>query len=382
MDMGSAANAGDAVAAADAAARARMRGLGNKAIALKLCRRVALRDFSLLMGGHFAMLATGTDDLTIENVTVDTNRDGFDIDACRNVRIANCVVNAPNDDAIVLKSSHALGVARPVENVTVTNCRVSGYDAGTLLAGTRKRTQERAPDRDGVTGRIKLGTESNGGYRNIAISDCTFDRSRGLALETVDGGVLEDVTVSNLALRDITTAPIFLRIGNRARGPEGTGVGAIRRVKISDIVAEDCESRFASSIAGLPGHAIEDVELRNIRIVHRGGGTSEDARREPPENETGYPEPSMFGTLPASALFVRHGKNIRVRDLHVSFLAPDARPPFVLHDVSGARFESVHVPRARDAAGFVLRDVKDFEARNVDGVADARLATAKNEELR
>jgi polygalacturonase len=39
---------------------------------------------------------------------LDTNRDGFDIDACRNVRISNCSVNTPNDDAIVLKSSYAL----------------------------------------------------------------------------------------------------------------------------------------------------------------------------------------------------------------------------------------------------------------------------------
>ncbi|HTX65036.1 MAG TPA: glycosyl hydrolase family 28-related protein, partial [Opitutaceae bacterium] len=149
-----------------------MDGWGNKAIALKSCRNVLLRDFSLLRGGHFALLATGVDNLNIDNVRIDTVRDGLDIDCCRNVRIANCAVNSPNDDAIVLKSSFALGAVRPTENVTITGCRVTGYDLGTMLDGTCRRAQEFAPDRDRVTGRIKCGTESNGGFRRITISDC------------------------------------------------------------------------------------------------------------------------------------------------------------------------------------------------------------------
>ena len=131
-----------------------MNGLGNKAIGLKLCRNVVLRDFSILNGGHFAILATGVDNLTIDNLKVDTNRDGFDIDSCRNVRISNCSVNSPNDDAIVLKSSFALGFARATENVTITNCLVSGYDIGSLLDATYKKTVKEAPDHDGPTGRL------------------------------------------------------------------------------------------------------------------------------------------------------------------------------------------------------------------------------------
>ncbi len=168
-----------------------MNGLGNKAISLKLCRNVVLRDFSILNGGHFALLATGVDNLTIDNLKVDTNRDGFDIDSCKNVRISNCSVNSPNDDAIVLKSSFGLGYARATENVTITNCQVSGYDIGSLLDGTFKRNVKEAPDHDGPTGRVKLGTESNGGFKNITVSNIVFDHCRGLALETVDGGLLE-----------------------------------------------------------------------------------------------------------------------------------------------------------------------------------------------
>ena len=142
-----------------------MNGLGTKAIALKLSRNVTLRDFTIFQGGHFALLATGVDNLTIDNVRVDTNRDGFDIDSCRNVRISNSFVNSPNDDAIVLKSSYALGFNRATENVTITNSQVSGFDLGSFLDGTFKTTQEFAPDRDRPTGRLKFGTESNGGFK-------------------------------------------------------------------------------------------------------------------------------------------------------------------------------------------------------------------------
>lgn len=92
-------------------------GWGNKAISLKLSRNVLIRDISILHGGHFAILATGVDNLTIDNVKIDTNRDGIDIDACRNVRISNCSINSPFDDAICPKGSFALGFARATENV-------------------------------------------------------------------------------------------------------------------------------------------------------------------------------------------------------------------------------------------------------------------------
>src|SRR5436190_4265458 len=118
-------------------------GVGNKAISLKNCRNMTLRDFSILHGGHFAILATGVDNMTIDNLTIDTNRDGIDIDCCRNVRVSNCSVNSPWDDGICLKSSFGLGFARPTENVTITNCFVSGYLEGSLLDGTYKRVRAR-----------------------------------------------------------------------------------------------------------------------------------------------------------------------------------------------------------------------------------------------
>lgn len=116
---------------------------------------------------------------------------------------------------------------------------------------TYQRTQKLAPDRDGVTGRIKFGTESNGGFKNITISNVVFDRCRGLALETVDGGLLEDVTITNITMRDIVNAPIFLRLGARMRGPEGTPVGKLRRINISDVLSSLFRRKAAERLVGL-----------------------------------------------------------------------------------------------------------------------------------
>lgn len=361
-EAGRSARAGDEFAAMD--------GLGNKAIALKDCRRVTIRDLTIFRAGHFAILPTGVDDFTIDNVRIDTQRDGINLDACRNVRVSNVAINTPNDDALVLKSSYALGAARPTENVTVTNSVFSGFDLGTMLDGTYGTTMTEAPDKDGPNGRLKLGTESNGGFRNVTISNVTFVRSRGIALETVDGGPLEDVTITNVVMRDVTTAPLFIRLGRRSRGPGPPPVATVRRVRVSNLTATGVDPRFPILIAGIPGHPVEDVELADIRVVYRGGGNAADAAREPQEMETAYPEPSMFGTLPAYGLFARHVRGLRVRDVSLSFDAPEARPAVALWDVDDASFERVRWEEAAGAPPLSLRDVTRFDSSRSAGAPD------------
>jgi polygalacturonase len=371
-------------------------GVGDKAIALKQCRNVTLRDFSILNGGHFGILATAVDNLTIDNVTIDTNRDGMDIDSCRNVRISNTSVNSPNDDAIVFKGTHALGVARSSENVTVTNCLVSGYDIGSLLDATYKRTVTKAPDRDGPTGRIKIGTESEGDFRNFTISNVVFDRSRGLAFESVDGAIIEDIAVSNITMRDVSNAPFFFRIGSRMRAPEGVAIGAIRRVNIDNVVVYGADPRYASIISGIPGHEVEDVKLTNIRLLAKGGLTLDQVAKQPPdlvntfffrasggvppreafatpEREKEYPEPSMFGILPAWGFFIRHAKGIELNGIDMSTMQEDHRPAFVLEDVTDSDFQNIKAEKTAGVSSFVLMNVKDFNAHNNKGIPDTKV---------
>jgi len=337
-------------------------GVANKAIALKNCHNVNLRDFTILHGGHFGILATGVDNLVIDNLVIDTNRDGIDIDCCRNVRVSNCSVNSPYDDGICPKSSFALGYARATEFVTISDCFVSGMVEGSLADGTYKPF--------GGTGRIKFGTESNGGFRNITVSNCVFYNCNGLALETVDGALLEDVTITNISMRDIVNAPIFLRLGSRMRGPAGVPVGTLKRVTISNIVASGSSAKVSSLISGIPGHPIEDLKLSNIHIHHQGGGTAEQAALLLPEKENGYPEPSMFGDTPSQGFYFRHVKGLEANDIKITSEKEDARPAFVLQDVENAEFFHINAAGAPTGETFALNNVTNFSLAGSRPLAD------------
>lgn len=357
-------------------------GMANKAIALKLCRNVVLKDFSILMGGHFALLATGVDNMTIDNLKVDTNRDAFDVDCCRHVRISNCSVNSPYDDAICLKSSYALGFARATENVTITNCSVSGFDRKTFLDGTYKKNEANTvPDRGVVTGRIKFGTESNGGFKNITITNCTFEFCRGLALETVDGGILEDVTVDNIVMKDIQGAPFFLRIGARMRGPAGVPVGVLRRINISNVLIYSENQNYCSMIVGIPGHPVEDVRLSNIQIRIKGGAPKEQALNQVEEHEKSYPDPQEFGAMPAYGFFIRHAKNIELNHVTMKLENDDFRPAILLDDVSGVSLTNVKVTKVGNVPSLILKNVEDVRIKDCRPVDDVQLAKEVEKKL-
>ena len=331
--------------------QAEQAGVGNKAIGLKNCHNVVLRDFSILKGGHFAILVTGVDNLTIDNLKIDTDRDGMDIDCCKNVRVSNCTVNSPWDDAIVPKSSFALGYNRSCENIAITNCYVAGcWELGSVLDGTWKRRS------NGGTGRIKLGTESNGGFVNLSVSNCVFEGCQGLALETVDGGHLEDVVISNITMRDIISCPIFLRLGARLRGPKGavgtdqsTVTGTLKRVLISNIACHNTASRFGSNITGIPGFPVEDLKISDVYVECVGGGTPDQAKIEVGEHENSYPEPSMLGSLPAYGFYFRHVNRLEMSHVEVAPIAPDARPAIYLDEVHRADFFAITAPSSPPA---------------------------------
>jgi polygalacturonase len=330
-------------------------GVGNKAIALKHCSDVILRDFSILQGGWFGILATGVDNLTIDNLKIDTNRDGMDIDCCRNVRVTNCTVNSPWDDAICPKSSFALGYARPTESVTISNCYVTGaYELGSVLDGSWKLNFKQYR-----TGRIKCGTESNGGFKGITITNCVFDRCNGFALETVDGAICEDITFSNIAMRGLNGAPLFLRLGTRMRGPKDAQPGALRRILISNVTSSGA-GQLPSILAGVPGHPVEDIKISDLYLEQTGGASAEMASINPPEKENAYPEPNMFGELPATGFFMRHVRNIEMSNVEIATQTADVRSAFYLEDVDGADFFRTRIPQG--STGFDLRSVKNFRS--------------------
>jgi len=350
----------------------------NKSIALYKCRNIIIRDISILHGGWFGILATAADNMTIDNVKMDTNRDGMDIDCCQNVRISNCSVNSPYDDGICLKSSYGLNTGRACENITITNCEVSGFDEGSFLDGTYKRTVEY---NGGPTGRIKFGTESNGGYKNVTISNCVFSYCRGLALESVDGALMEDVSINNITMRDIVNAPIFVRLGARMRGPEGTPIGTATRISISNVTAYNVDAMQGAIIAGLPGNEINDLTLDNIHIYFKGGGTKEQASTVVPDQTKLYPEPKTFGITPSYGFYISHVKDLKMRNVETSFIAEDMRPPYFLEFVDRADFQHIRAQKATGVPTFNLNQVKNFNIFNTTQVPDTKLASADKKAL-
>jgi polygalacturonase len=310
----------------------RVHHYGNRPYLIRLvnCRHVQVADLTLLDSPMWVQHYLACEDVSIQGLAVhsrcNANNDGIDIDACEKVRISGCEIFS-GDDAIVLKST----LNRPCRDVVVTNCVLSS-----------------------LCNALKLGTESVGGFQNIAITNLA-----GIALESVDGGVLENVTVSNILMRNVN-GPLFLRLGNRARpiyeGAPTPGLGSFRNVMIRDVQAMG-GGMFACTIAGLPERAIENVTLANLRIQLQGRGTQADASREIPELPAGYPEYKMFGVLPASGFYCRHVKNLRLLDVQVSFEHEDLRPALVCEDVAGLRIADFAAPNSNPV--MVLRDARD-----------------------
>jgi hypothetical protein len=260
-----------------------------------------------------------------------------------------------------------------------------------------------------------------------------FEGCQGLALETVDGALLEDITVTNISMRDIISAPIFLRLGRRMRAPDGRPIGTLKRVIISNIVCSGCSPSLGSVISGIPGHYVEDVKISNIQVLHQGGGTKEDAAFLPLENEDVYPEPGMFLTegrhgngrgpngqfvaegqgrgaagaaggrgpapgqqpgsrgpggpppvvhrMPSHGFYVRHVKGIQFDNIEIKAEKEDQRPLFVLDDVQGADFFRIKGSRTAGVPVFAVNNVSDFDVHMCAGVPDTQLAKVDKKTL-
>jgi hypothetical protein len=325
----------------------RTRRGGPKPIALKRCRTVVIRDVTIVSAPNYNISLLGCDAVDIRGVTILKGySDGIDPDCCQNVRITSCRIESA-DDAIVLKSSFALGVRRATLNVTVTNCHLTTVHNG-----------------------LKLGTESTGDFKNIVFRNCTVvgrthplegDLSCGVAIETVDGGTIDRVSVSDIRMTNVR-APIFVRLGQRGRAQDVPAAGALRNIAVSNVVAVGAMT--ASSITGIPGYPVSEISLRNIRITAKGEGRAELVSKTVPELEKTYPDAYMFKDLPAYGLYCRHVLGLTLDEIELSVDRPDARPAVVLDDVGRARVRALRAtPPGEGEALLWLRSVRDCVVR-------------------
>ena len=283
-----------------------------------------------------------TDGLRIENITI-RNASGWTIHPLESARIQIRSVTirndgrGPNTDAINIDSS---------SNVFVRDVDVEAGDDCVVLKTTARRGRPTPPVRNVIVAGvicssddqgIKIGTESQGDFRDIIVRDVIVYHAPGiyrpptaaLSFSMVDGANFENLTVSDVIIRDAST-PFFLRLGNRGRGQAKPLPGTLKNVQFNNIVATG--GTLASSITGLPGHLVENVALNNIDITMAGG---EKKHKAPvPEAAGDYPHAPMFGPLPASGLYARHVKGLTLNNVRIRTEKPDERPAIVLDDVS------------------------------------------------
>jgi polygalacturonase len=293
-------------------------------------KNIRVKDITLINSSNWVSRIRECDGVIMQGVKVysfsNENNDGIDIDG-RNIILSDCIFDC-DDDAICLKSTNPDFL---VENVVITNCIVASN-----------------------CNAIKLG-QNLGGFRNVSVSNCVVRRPSeaaqrkwssiqgvtsdttvisGINLLSVDGGTLEQVTISNITMTGIQT-PIFIRIGNRIKP------GELKNVVICNITATD-ESMMTSSVTAVPGSYIENVIIRDIIFNCKGTGTLTEAQNTVvPEAEKAYNENRMFGySLPAYGLYARRVKGLVVDNFIFNFRSSDARPAIVLDDCHNTRISN------------------------------------------
>jgi len=289
------------------------------------CRNVKVENITLTNSAMWMQHYLACDNVTISGIKVwnycNSNNDAIDIDGCHDVLIEDCITDS-DDDGITLKSTSP----RLCENITIKNCTISSHNNA-----------------------IKFGTESTGGLKNLHISNCIIKPSdyksnargdafgwAGVALEIVDGGIMDQVVISNMQIQG-TTAPIFIRLGNRARkymeGVPTPGIGIMSNIFISDIYAT-CPTNMGCAIAGLSARVIKDLTFKNIFMSFSGGGTTYDRTRHFGENEAGYPECNMFGNrLPAYGLYFWNVDGLKLENINLTTENSDQRSDIVMENV-------------------------------------------------
>lgn len=310
---------------------------GAKIFTFVECKNIVIKDLKLRNATDLTVYLLGCERVKIHSLDIKAHIDGISPDCCKDVIISDCIVET-GDDGIAIKSSYSLSRFQICENVAISNCIVSSRCSA-----------------------IKLGTESNAGYRNIVVSNCIIENTRlsGIALEIADGGTMENIGVCNITMKNVGT-PIFIVLCNRGRGPKGTDIGYIKNIQLSNITAtgpyeewEACVHDFyhpetsqipqvySSSITGLKNRKIENILLSNIYLEVPGGETSCMDNFKVPYNEKAYPENVMYGKLPAYGIYIRDCDSLKMNNVVIKTLKEDKRRAIIAEDVTEIYIDGV-----------------------------------------
>jgi len=318
---------------------------GPKCITLVECDNVKMSGLTILNVTDLAVYFVSSTNVEIDGLKLKVYIDGISPDNSKHVVIKNCDVEA-GDDGVVFKSSYNLNRLDYCDDIIVDNCLI------------KSRCNP-----------VKFGTESNGGFKNIKVTNCVFRDSRitGIALESVDGAKVENIEFKNIKMYNIGS-PFFVYIGKRMRGPKELEIGSIKNVSFENIyvmgpyhvydcmawnyvsyVAKDNKQfpgyyskqveeptgtwQITSNICGLPGHKIENISFKKI-YMELDGGVKEYNKGVPEEPSSPYPEIYVYGRiLPAYGFYFRNVNGVTLEDIKIKLLHEDSREKFVFDNV-------------------------------------------------
>ncbi len=326
---------------------------GPKCIALKECENVEISGMEIVNVTDLAVYFAGCENVDIYDLKLKVYIDGLSPDNSKNVRIYNCDVET-GDDGIVFKSSYTLNRLDICKDIRVWDCKIKSR-----------------------CNAIKFGTETNGGFEDILIENIDIYETRitGIVIESVDGAIVDGITVRNVKMRNVN-APIFVHVGKRMRGPEGRAVGKIKNITLENITAEgpyepyeiiawnyfsykdgdtlqkpwvfgvaesfddtksgntaESDWQMTSNICGLQESHLENITLRNVHLKLDGGVKTYNANV--PEDAQDYPEVYVYGRiLPAKGVYFRHIDGLTLENVTVETYRPDVREDFVFSDVT------------------------------------------------
>ena len=323
--------------------------IGNLVLLVR-CVDVQIHGLSFLHSPSWTMHLWGCERLVIDGIYIHTSlkygvwADGIDPDGCKDVRISNCTI-VTGDDALVFYSSSIFGPARPCENITVTNCRLSSASSA-----------------------LKFCDGNQNAIRNVVIDNCVItDSNRGIAFMVFDGGIVENVVISNLTIECkrfdwfwwgdgdplhfnlIRRSEIDPNIDKTKEPP----IGAMRNILLRNIFARGIG---ACLIHGSPDALLENVTLENIRLQIASDAASPLQKSE-------------------NALTIENANGLRLKEFEIAWetpVAPAFQRAMKIHNVHGLTLDGVIAPsvpnEGRDPGsgtpGVVMEKVDGLEIRN------------------
>ncbi|HUA65816.1 MAG TPA: glycosyl hydrolase family 28 protein [Alphaproteobacteria bacterium] len=312
-------------------------GNGDKLITVKVGKNLDFENITHEKGGHFCYLLDDCQNVTIHGVVIKESRDAVDLMGCSDVRIFGCNFTGCSDDTIGVKSDFALGRRINSENIYVWD---SYFESG--------------------CNGLQFGSETAGDFHNCNFWNVRIGRAMkaGISITSCDSAVIDDVNYSNIVVTG-AACPIYFLIMDRLRtGDPGARVGTIKNVHVQDVTITDCAAGRqgpvqTATISGWKGSDLENITFDNVKIDYPGGFADATAADIVPPYPRDY-SPRSFGLRPAAGLYVRHIKNLTLKNFQITFDRPDARPSLVMYDADGVTLD--HFDAQKSSGGEIMRN--------------------------